>query len=78
MDVERGTVSLDGGLSPTAFAAMFEQTPSVRGRPQSLPAEQFDELVQGTAELARDSNSADDGGVRVEAEYLLIVARKRG
>ena len=77
VDVERGTVSLTAD-SADGFAAMFAQSPPFVAARQNLPAEQYDELVQGTAELARDSNSADDGGVRVESEYLMIVARKRG
>jgi SAM-dependent methyltransferase len=77
VDVERGNVVFIAD-SPEDFGAVFRQSPPVVAASQNLPEEQFSELLGGTQELARDWNLADDGSVRVEVEYLLIVARKRG
>jgi SAM-dependent methyltransferase len=77
VDLERGKVVITAD-SPDGFAAMFEQSPPFVAARENLPSDKFDELVQGTAELARDWNVSDDGAVRVESEYLMIVARKRG
>ena len=77
VEVERGSVVF-AAESPDAFGAVFRQSPPVVAASQNLPEDQFSQLLRGTQELARDWNVADDGGVRVEVEYLLIVARKRG
>jgi SAM-dependent methyltransferase len=65
--------------SPEALAAEFaDNAPPYVAARTNLPAEQFDELIRDTAELARRWNTAGDGALRVEADYLIIVARKRG
>jgi SAM-dependent methyltransferase len=77
VDVERGSVGLTAD-SPEGLVAMFEQSPPCVAARQNLAEDQFDEIVRGTIELAREWNAADDGTVRVETEYLIVVARKRG
>jgi SAM-dependent methyltransferase len=65
--------------SPEALAAVFvDSAPPYQAARENLPEEQFEELVSETVELARTWNSADDGTARVDPEYLVIVARKRG
>jgi SAM-dependent methyltransferase len=65
--------------SPEALGAVFaEKAPPYQAARENLPEEQFEELVRETTELARAWNSADDGTARVDPEYLIIVARKRG
>jgi len=45
---------------------------------QELPEEKVRELLGELTELAERYNQADDGSVRIDAEYLRVVARKRG
>jgi SAM-dependent methyltransferase len=77
VDVERSSVALTAD-SADGLAAMFEQSPPFVAARENLPEDQFGELLRGTAELARHWNAADDGTVRVETDYLIVVARKRG
>jgi SAM-dependent methyltransferase len=56
-----------GGSAPTFVAAR-----------EGLPADAFDELSRATLELVRRHNQATDGTLRLDAEYLITVARKRG
>jgi SAM-dependent methyltransferase len=65
--------------SPEGFATNeIESAPSYAAAREALSPEQFEELIRQTVELARRWNEADDGTVRIGAEYLVIVARKRG
>ena len=45
---------------------------------QELPEEKVRELLGELTELAERYKQADDGSVRIDAEYLRVVARKRG
>ena len=76
VDVERAHVTLTAD-SPEGLAAMFDQSPPWVAARANLPEDQFDELVRGTVELGRTWNVGDDG-LRIEVEYLIVVARKRG
>jgi ubiquinone/menaquinone biosynthesis C-methylase UbiE len=65
--------------SPEAVAAIFaDSAPPYAAARENLPAEQYEELVRETTQLARSYNSASDGRASVPAEYLVIVARRRG
>jgi SAM-dependent methyltransferase len=77
VDVDRGAIVFTAD-TPEGLAAEFaDNAPPYAAARAGLPAEQFDELVAETAELAR--RWAEDGdGLRVEAGYLVVVARKRG
>jgi ubiquinone/menaquinone biosynthesis C-methylase UbiE len=78
VDCERHTLAIEAE-SPEALAAMFaDNAPPYAAARETLPDEQYSELVSETAELARRWNTAGDGTVRVEPGYLVIVARKRG
>jgi SAM-dependent methyltransferase len=56
-----------GGSAPTFVAAR-----------EGLPADAFEELSRATLEPVRRHNQATDGTLRLDAEYLITVARKRG
>jgi ubiquinone/menaquinone biosynthesis C-methylase UbiE len=64
--------------SPESLADALEKTPVQAAAKQNLPPEQYEAMQADQLELARRWNSADDGSVRIEAEYLISVARKRG
>jgi SAM-dependent methyltransferase len=64
--------------SPEALVAMLgTSAPPWVAAKQNLPAERWESLVGEALELARRW-AGGDGSVRVENEYALIVARKRG
>jgi SAM-dependent methyltransferase len=67
------------GVSPEALEAeLADSAPSYAAAREVLSGEQFEELRQGTLELLRELNLAEDGSVRIDTDYLVIVARKRG
>ena len=43
-----------------------------------MPEDQQRALVGEVQELVERWNAADDGSIRIDAEYTLVVARKRG
>jgi SAM-dependent methyltransferase len=64
--------------SPEAFVSMFEaDAPQQVAARRTLSPEQLDTMHAETLEVATRWNGGD-GPIRIEAEYLLIVARKRG
>ena len=64
--------------SGRAMRDFFEENagPSRAAR-ESLPAEGREAMARGVAEVAARHNRAIDGSVAIDAEYLLVVARKR-
>jgi ubiquinone/menaquinone biosynthesis C-methylase UbiE len=65
--------------SPREFLAEFRAAaPTMAAARQALPPERFAELSTLMGDLVERHNAADDGALRLEAEYALIVARKRG
>jgi SAM-dependent methyltransferase len=77
LEIERGAVALEAP-SAEAFADEFTtNSPNSVAAREALPAERFEQLRQEIAELAREW-SGGDGQMSIEAEYLVIVARKRG
>ena len=78
VEIEGGTIAFTGD-SPEALAAeMADSSPPYAAAREGLPPEQYEELIRDTADLMRKWGTEDDDGVRVEADYLIIVARKRG
>jgi hypothetical protein len=45
---------------------------------QALGPELYDEAMRRFVDLMNEFNQADDGSIRIQSEYLLVVARKRG
>jgi ubiquinone/menaquinone biosynthesis C-methylase UbiE len=64
--------------SVEGLGRLLEATPVQSAAKQNLPAEQYEAMQAEQLELARQWNLARDGSVRIEAEYLISVARKRG
>jgi ubiquinone/menaquinone biosynthesis C-methylase UbiE len=65
--------------SPQAFLEEFTASaPTMAAARQALPPERFEELSAEMRELLERHNAADDGSLRIEAEYAVIVARRRG
>jgi ubiquinone/menaquinone biosynthesis C-methylase UbiE len=56
----------------------LESTPVQAAAKQNLPPEQYEAMQAEQLEVARRWNTAGDGSVRIEAEYLISVARRRG
>jgi SAM-dependent methyltransferase len=78
VECERRTL-LWTGASPEALEAeLAGSAPSYLAAREALDAERFDELRSETLELLRRLNAAADGTARIEADYIVIVARKRG
>jgi SAM-dependent methyltransferase len=61
-----------------SFGRWLETTPVQAAAKQNLPPEQYEAMQAEQLEEARRWNSAGDGSVRIEADYLISVARKRG
>jgi ubiquinone/menaquinone biosynthesis C-methylase UbiE len=65
--------------SPQAFLAEFSASaPTMAAARRGLPPERFEELMTLMGEMLDRNNRAANGSLRLEAEYALIVARKRG
>jgi ubiquinone/menaquinone biosynthesis C-methylase UbiE len=61
-----------------ALSALLEGTPPQTAARQALPPDRYEAMQAEQLELAREWNEAPDGRVRIDAEYLISVARKRG
>ncbi|HEX2232316.1 MAG TPA: class I SAM-dependent methyltransferase [Thermoleophilaceae bacterium] len=61
-----------------SFGERLEATPVQAAAKENMPAEHYEAMQAEQLELAAKWNSADNGSVRLEAEYLISVARKRG
>jgi ubiquinone/menaquinone biosynthesis C-methylase UbiE len=65
--------------SPQAFLDEFSASaPTMASARQAMPPDRFEELSAQLRELIDRHNAADDGSLRIEAEYAVIVARRRG
>lgn len=80
-----GRVELDRRTLPWEFdslddmRAWFEQNAgtSVMAR-RAMPPDAYESMMKETMDLAQEVNAATDGRVRIDTEYLLVVARRRG
>jgi ubiquinone/menaquinone biosynthesis C-methylase UbiE len=65
--------------SPQAFVGEFIATaPTLAAARQALPPERFEELSVLMGDLIERNNRSGDDSLRLEAEYAVIVARRRG
>jgi hypothetical protein len=65
--------------SPEALEAELGETaPTFAAAREGLPRDEFEQLRRATLELIKRHNVATDGTLRIDAEYLISVARKRG
>jgi ubiquinone/menaquinone biosynthesis C-methylase UbiE len=78
VEIERRTVDWRGD-SPQAFAEeLLASAPPMIAAREALPPERYEELRGQLVDLMARRNAAGDGAFGVEAEYAVIVARKRG
>jgi hypothetical protein len=75
--MERRIAAFEFDSVDRMMADMEKNGPQVATK-QALGPELYDEAMRRFRELIGEFNQADDGSVRVENEYLLVVARKRG
>jgi SAM-dependent methyltransferase len=79
-----GTLEMERRMARFEFASVdammvdLEKNGPQVATKQALGPEVYDEMMRQFRELIGESNLADDGAVRIESEYLLVVARKRG
>jgi hypothetical protein len=67
------------GDSPEELAAeMADSSPPYAAAREGLSPEQYEVLIGDTVDLMRRWGTDDGDGLRVDVEYLIIVARKRG
>jgi ubiquinone/menaquinone biosynthesis C-methylase UbiE len=78
VEMERHTLPWTAPSAEGYAAEVAAAAPNFVAAREALSPEQFDQLVAQSAELAGKWNSADDGSLLIEAEYLVVVARKRG
>ncbi len=78
VDLERRTVPFEAE-SPEALWSFFEENagPAVMAR-KMLPETTYAEMREDGLALVREWNTAGDRSVVIDAEYLLVVARRRG
>jgi SAM-dependent methyltransferase len=64
--------------SVDALIAFVENAGPQVAAKRALGPEIYDQTRRRFREIVEEFNQAGDGGVRIESEYLLVVARKRG
>jgi SAM-dependent methyltransferase len=65
--------------SPEGFWDFCDRhAPTQNLQREVLPPERYAEMREEFIEYARRHNSATDGSVRIDSEYLVVVARRRG
>ena len=64
--------------SVDALIAFFQNAGPQAAAKEALGPEIYDEAMRRFREIAGEFNQADDDGLHIESEYLLVVARKRG
>ncbi|MGH2804907.1 MAG: class I SAM-dependent methyltransferase, partial [Thermoleophilaceae bacterium] len=76
--VERRTIEWTAD-SPAAFAEeMISSAPTMAAARAGLPSDRFEDLRAELGGLMARWNVAPHGSLRIEADYALIVARRRG
>ncbi|MFL5779922.1 MAG: class I SAM-dependent methyltransferase [Thermoleophilaceae bacterium] len=76
-----GTISIETRSLPWVFASfreMAEFFQSTAPRAAAVPEENREAVMREIGASVERWNSADDGSIRIGAEYTLVVARKRG
>jgi SAM-dependent methyltransferase len=78
MDFQRRSLVWEGETAEGMAARIGDTVPTMAAAREFLPPDRFEALRGDVLELFRRCNQASDGSLRIEAEYVLIVARKRG
>jgi SAM-dependent methyltransferase len=77
LELERRTAPLEFESADALVAHMENAGPQV-GAKQALGPERYDDAIRRLLEVVAEFNQADGGAVSIAAEYLLVVARRRG
>ena len=77
LEVERRYAPLEFESVDALIAFVENAGPQVAAK-QALGPEIYDETRRRFREITDEFNQANDGSVRIESEYLLVVARRRG
>jgi SAM-dependent methyltransferase len=77
LELERRTLPWEAGSPQELVQAFGASAPRQAQLREQLGAERFEQMATGVLELVRRWNGGD-GPVSIDAEYLLIVARRRG
>jgi ubiquinone/menaquinone biosynthesis C-methylase UbiE len=78
IDTELRTVRFEFE-SPEAMYEWFETNAGpARAARKALPPETYEAMKSETMDLVREMNTATDGSLAIDAEYLVVVARKPG
>jgi hypothetical protein len=78
VDFERHAIEWVAESAEAFEEEQMATVPTYAAAKAALPADRFEEMRRETAAVAARWNSAEDGGLRLEWEYLVTVARKRG
>jgi SAM-dependent methyltransferase len=76
-----GSISIESRFLRWEFGSFPEMADFFRStapRAAAVPEEHREAVVRELGGIVERWNSADDGSVRIDAEYTLVVARKRG
>jgi SAM-dependent methyltransferase len=73
---ERASIVQESESVEAYMAELAEAQPAMLAARENLPSERFEALLGDIRALVRERGG--DGPLRLESEYLLIVARKRG
>jgi SAM-dependent methyltransferase len=76
IDVQRRSLVWEGESPEALVTEMAASTPPMAAAKEALPPERYDALVGEQVELVR--RWGGDGQLRIETDYLVTVARKRG
>lgn len=77
LELERRTAPLEFDSVEALIAHMENAGPQV-GAKQALGPERYDDAMRRFRDIVAEFNRADGDAVSIEAEYLLVVARRRG
>ena len=79
LECERRTLTWEADSPETFGAELAEFAPTFAAAREGLSSEQFEQLRAETLDLVRPpQRAASDGTLRIDADYLISVARKRG
>ena len=77
LELERRNAVVEFDSTDALIAFMENAGPQVAAK-QALGPELYDEAMRRFREIVAEFNQAEGGAVSIEAEYLLVVARRRG
>jgi ubiquinone/menaquinone biosynthesis C-methylase UbiE len=76
VELDKRTLAMEAGTPEELVAKTFASAGSWENARRTLPRERFEAMEQEAIELVRSRGG--DGPVRIDNEYVVIVARRRG